>query len=222
METETENADTERTDFDWDAFYTAKDTPWDKGEAAIPLADFLAAEKIAGSVLVPGCGRGYEVRALAAQGARATGIDIAPTGIELARGFPRVADERFLILDLFQLPEAFAGTFDWVVEHTCFCAIHPLRRDQYAEAVHAVLKPGGRLFAIFYLNPRKYDGDYVDDDKGPPYGVRKEQLDTYFGPFFELEREWVPTRAFEGREGRELVRVLRRKEAEEGRQVPNC
>ncbi|MBS0660606.1 MAG: methyltransferase domain-containing protein [Verrucomicrobia bacterium] len=200
-----------RTDFDWDALYVARDTPWDKGEAAPPLLDFLRTEPIQGRVLVPGCGRGYEVRALAAQGAHAVGIDIAPTGIEQARGFPRVSDERYLILDLFHLPDAFRGSFDWVVEHTCFCAIHPLRRDQYAEAVHAALKAGGLFFAIFYLNPRQYDGEYVDDAKGPPYGVRTSQLDTYFAPYFDVLREWVPERAFPGREQRELVRVLRRK-----------
>jgi methyl halide transferase len=198
-------------DFDWESLYTAGDTPWDKGAPAPPLVDFLAESKVEGDVLVPGCGRGFEVRALAAQGAHVTGIDIAPTGIERARGFPRVADERYLMLDLFHLPPAYLGAFDWVVEHTCFCAIHPLRRDQYVEAVHAVLRPGGHLLGIFYLNPRQYDGEYVDDAKGPPFGVRTAQLDAYFGPHFELLREWVPTHAFPGREERELVRLLRRK-----------
>lgn len=195
----------------WESLYRAKDTPWDKGEAAPPLVDYLRRHRIEGRVLVPGCGRGYEVRTLAARGAKVTGIDLAPSGVAAARAFPRAARERYLLQDLFELPPAFRRAYDWVVEHTCFCAIPPTRREDYVESVHRALKRGGRVFAIFYLNPRQYDGEYVDDLKGPPFGVRREQLDRLFSARFELLDEWVPKRAFEGREQRELVRVLRRK-----------
>ncbi len=198
--------------FDWEALYTAQDTPWDKGVEAPPLADFLAHERIEGEVLVPGCGRGYEVRALAVKGAKVTGIDIAPTAIEIARELPRAGSERYLLVDLFALPPALQGAFDWVVEHTCFCAIHPGQRAAYVQAVRGALRPGGRVFAVFYLNPRQYEGAYEDDDKGPPYGVQVERLDELFSPGFTVEKEWVPERAFEGREQRELVRLLRRRD----------
>jgi hypothetical protein len=65
---------------------------------------------------------------------------------------------------------------------------------------------GGRLAAIFYLDP-----GWDDPEQGPPFGVSVAELDRLFlgAGRFELEREWVPERAYAGREGRELIRVMR-------------
>ena len=76
-------------------------------------------------------------------------------------------------------------------------------RPAYVEAVSGALAPGGRLLAIFYLNP---DQDHPDD--GPPFGVAIEELDRLFLPRFELVREWLPEHAYPGREGREWMRVF--------------
>lgn len=200
--------------YDWEAAYAALDTPWDKGEAAPPLLDFLARDSIAGDVLVPGCGRGYEVRALAAASAaaRVVGLDLAPGAIQANAEFPRHGAESYLVGDFLALPGPLRSAFDWIVEHTCFCAIDPTLRPDYVRGAQAALRPGGRIFAIFYLNPRQYEGEYNDDDKGPPFGVRVEQLDELFGAAFEVEKEWVPEHAFAGREKRELVRILRRRD----------
>jgi SAM-dependent methyltransferase len=168
--------------------------------------DFLSENRVDGRVLVPGCGFGHDVRALAAQGAEVVGLDIAPSAVEGARRFPRVADERYEVGDLFALPEPMRGAFDWVWEHTCFCAIDPARRADYVAAVHAALKPGGRLLAIFYLDPGN-----ASPEEGPPFEVSVAELDRLFLPWFELEREWLPRRAYPGREGREWMRVLRRR-----------
>ena len=66
---------------DWNAAYEGGDTPWDKGYASPPLIEFLKLQSISGRVLVPGCGAGHDVRALAAEGAEVVGLDIAPRGI---------------------------------------------------------------------------------------------------------------------------------------------
>jgi hypothetical protein len=70
------------------------------------------------------------------------------------------------------------------------------------EAVAGALKPGGHMFAIFYLDPAV--------DRRPPHGVTVAELDQLFSPHFTTVRQWVPVRTFEDREGRELIRVLRR------------
>lgn len=189
---------------DWEARYRAGDTPWDKGCAAPPLADFLARHEVLGEVLVPGCGPGHDVRILAAQGAAVTGLDLSPTGVTLARRHPPVAGERYVQGDLFALPAEWNGRFDWVVEHTCFCAIPPERRHDYVAAVSRVLKPGGFYLGIFYMNP--------DHPEGPPHGSTREEIEKLFGPFSDLLEEWVPQRAFEGREGRELCQLRRKVE----------
>ena len=51
---------------DWEDHYRTGDMPWDKGAPSPGLVDFLTSEPVRGRVLVPGCGLGYDVRALAA------------------------------------------------------------------------------------------------------------------------------------------------------------
>ena len=51
----------------WEDRYQSKDMPWEKGEASPGLIDFLDAhpELERGTVCVPGCGTGHDVRAWA-------------------------------------------------------------------------------------------------------------------------------------------------------------
>ena len=188
---------------DWEAQYQKGETPWDKGAPSPGLVDFLALEPVRGRVLVPGCGVGHDVRALAASAEEVVGLDIAPSGIKGAARFPRVGNERYELGNLFDLPPHLRGGFDWVWEHTCFCAIDPSMRAAYVEAVANALKPGGKLLAIYYLDP-----GHDSPDEGPPFGVSIAELDALFLPRFDLVREWLPARAYPGREGREWMRVL--------------
>ena len=151
------------------------------------------------------------MRAIAAHGhARAVcGLDIAPAALEQARRFPPVGRETYAEADLFSLPPELRGRFDWVFEHTCFCAIEPVRRPEYVRAVAGALRPGGRLLAIFYLNPWAR-GEPPPPGGGPPFASTTEEIDALFAGSFELQEEWVPARTYRGREGRELMRRLRR------------
>jgi hypothetical protein len=187
---------------DWEAQYEAGEMPWDEGAAHPALVDFIAAEgEFQGRVLIPGCGQGHDVRAVSSSASEVIGLDIAPAAVERARIFPRRAREEYIVGDLFRLAGGLRGSFDWVVEHTCFCAIDPSMRPGYPGAVAGALKPGGLLFAIFYLDPAQ--------ERQPPFGVTKRELDDLFSPRFAVVREWVPARTFEDREKRELVRILR-------------
>lgn len=188
---------------DWEAQYQKGETPWDKGAPSPGLVDFLSGEPLRGRVLVPGCGAGHDVRVIAPQAEEVVGIDIAPSAITLAHSFPLAGRERYELADLFNLPAAMRGSFDWVWEHTCFCAIDPAMRAAYVEAVAGALKPDGRLLAIFYLDPGN-----DSPDEGPPFEVSIADLDRLFLPRFALVREWLPQRAYEGREGREWMRLL--------------
>jgi methyl halide transferase len=193
-----------QTQTDWEAAYRRGDTPWEKGKAHPALIDFLAENgRIAGEILVPGCGFSYDVRALSTSANHAIGIDLAQFAIARAKSFPKVGPEEYLLANLFTLPAEFDSKFDVVFEHTCFCAIEPEMRMKYIETIARVLKSGGKVIAIFFLNP-----DH--DEDGPPYGVLRSELDELFGAQFSLEKEWVPRRTYEGREERELMRILRK------------
>ena len=187
---------------DWEARYQAGDTPWNEGYAAPALTEFLSRHPILGEVLVPGSGPGHDVRAIATHGARVTGLDLSSSAIALARSYPPAGGEHYEQGNLFELPRTWNDRFDWVFEHTCFCAIPPSCRPNYVQAISRTLKPGGHFFAIFYLNPAT--------PEGPPYGSTREEIAMLFDPCFELIGEWAPSEAFAGRERRELCQLWRK------------
>ncbi|MES2709584.1 MAG: methyltransferase domain-containing protein [Verrucomicrobiota bacterium] len=197
----------------WQQEYADGNTPWDKGAPAPALEDFLKERgPLSGRVLVPGCGTGSDIIPLAAAGAeQVTGLDIAPLAVEAAqKRLAALSNAEARLADIFtDCQEApLAGSFDAVWEHTCFCAIPPERRADYVRAMAAALKPGGLLLGVFFLNP--WDPD-EDQDQGPPFGSTEESLEAAFSPAFELVESWRPARAYPGREGREIMRLMRRR-----------
>jgi methyl halide transferase len=195
---------------DWESRYRIGDTPWEKGAPAPPLLEwFRIRGALDGAVLVPGCGTGHNVRAItdASPAAEVLGLDIAPSAVERARRFRSAGNEKYRLGNLFDLPADLVNRFDWVFEHTCFCAIDPKRRIDYVQGVARALSGKGRLLAVFYLNP--WDPGEAPDQGGPPFGTTREELDALFGNDFVLVEELRPSSAYPGREGREIVRLLR-------------
>lgn len=198
---------------DWDGLYREQTTPWDKGAPAPPLLEWIGSHpgECAGRILVPGCGLGHDVRALATlEGVSdVVGLDLSQTAVDQADSFPKVGRERFIAGDLFALDPDQVGTYDWVWEHTCFCAIDPSMREDYVRAVHGALKPGGHLLGVFYLDP--YDDEHQPGG-GPPHGCSLEELSERFEQSgrFLIEESFVPTRSYPGREGLERLVKMRR------------
>jgi methyl halide transferase len=197
---------------DWEERYRTGETPWEKGAAAPPLLEWLKRKgPLHGRVLVPGCGLGHDVRAIAAASpdSQVVGLDVAPTALDQARRFVPCGNETFQLGDLFDLTADMTGQFDWVFEHTCFCVIEPRRRPEYVHAVSRVLRPDGALLAIFFLNP--WDPGEAPEEGGPPFGVTLEELNRLFTGNFELVEQLFPLMAYPGREGREIVHMLRKR-----------
>ncbi|WBQ10971.1 TPMT family class I SAM-dependent methyltransferase [Hyphomonadaceae bacterium ML37] len=156
---------------DWDARFRADDAPWERVGVHPALADWAEAGafKPGSRMLVPGCGRGAEPEAFARLGLIVTGVDMAPSAIDWQRD--RFAQEAlagtFVSADaLAFLPDA---PFDAVWEQTFLCAIHPRLRADWEAMVHASLKPGGSLFALFMQK---------DEPGGPPYGCDMDAMRT--------------------------------------------
>jgi SAM-dependent methyltransferase len=195
---------------DWNERYLKGDTPWEKGVPAPPLLEFLekADHGIWGvrGVLVPGCGTGHDVRALATRGIPALGLDLAEEAYRRAAEHPAVGGESYELGDFLDPDWREGKRFSAIWEHTCFCAIHPGRRDDYAAACAELIEPGGCLVGVFFLNP--YDPG--EEWSGPPFPSEVEKLDACFSPWFTRELAWTPERAYPGREGREWLAVYRR------------
>ena len=192
---------------DWDQCYREGNMPWNRGEPSPPLAQYLSRNPLEGRVLVPGCGLGHDVALLARQGARPVGFDISPLALEKARAaHPGLPPETFVLGDLYALPHEFIGAFDAVVEHTCLSAMPPEWRPKYRDAVASVLKPGGLIVGVWYINP-----DLAPGETGPPYPLPVAELDALFAEGFDVVENYVPDVGYQGRVGRELLRVLRKR-----------
>ncbi len=191
----------------WDQRYAQGDTPWDHGAPAPGLVAFLANSTAyrAGRVLVPGCGAGHDCRELARCGFEVTGIDVAPRALAAAQaGASHMKDPTRLTYrraDLFDLPSDLQGTFDWVFEHTCFCAIDPARRDEYVDAAATALRASGFLLGIFFD---------MHAETGPPFGATRQELRDRFSRRFVLVREWTPD-SWDNRQGEEVMQWWQRR-----------
>ncbi len=88
--------------------------------------------------------------------------------------------------DIFELGEEMNGRYDYLLEYTCYCAIDPARRDEYAALAARLLKPGGLTIALAFPIGKR--------PGGPPFVVQPnsmiEQL-TEHG-FTLLHREFPP------------------------------
>lgn len=187
----------------WEQRYLAQDMPWEKGAPSPGLVDFLAAnpDLKRGTVCVPGCGTGHDAREFAKAGFDTFGYDLAPSAIALADENTKAEGivAKFLLGDFLrdQPPQL----FDWLFEHTLFCAINPSERDEYVRATLRWLKPGRDYLAVNY---------FIPDTDGPPFGVERAEIWQRFSPHFELLAEWTP-RSYPNRTNLERMFWWRRK-----------
>src|SRR5437867_12580906 len=141
------------SEMDWETRYLTGDTPWEKGEASPGLVDFLAArtDLTRGSVAVPGCGTGHDARAWASAGFETWGFDLAPSAVRISRERTEAAGLTASFGQSDFLADPPPKLFDWVFEHTLYCAIDPARRADYVQAVTRWLEPGGQFLAVHYM-----------------------------------------------------------------------
>lgn len=152
----------------WEQRFAEGNTPWDRGEVSPQLGVWLASGALKPCrILVPGCGSGYEVAALAKAGFEVTGLDYADETI--ARTHQRLkhtgVDATLVQADVLAWQPDRA--FDAVYEQTCLCALYPDQWRDYADQLHRWLAPGGRLYALFVQFPRP--GAAEGAIQGPPY-----------------------------------------------------
>ncbi len=191
----------------WQERYQTGNMPWDLGSAS-PHFKYLWESRPhdfpPGRMAVLGSGRGHDAAFFADAGFEVTGFDYASGAIEAARKLydGKVAFEQADVCDTaFASPGSpWHQAFDYLLEHTCFCAIHPKQREDYARTARNLLKPGGKLIGVFW--------EHGEDD-GPPYNTTLADIDRHFGEGFErvLLEERAPVA---GRGGVERLAVFRR------------
>jgi hypothetical protein len=154
----------------WQRRFETRDLPWDRGRPGPQLSIWIADGTLvadAGPVLVPGCGSGHEVEALARSGFDVTGLDLAPAAVAMARARLDAQGLSANVLEADVLAWRPATPVAAVYEQTCLCALHPDQWTAYSGALHAWLRPGGLLCLMAMQVPRP--GAAEGRIEGPPY-----------------------------------------------------
>ncbi|XP_041989791.1 probable thiol methyltransferase 2 isoform X1 [Salvia splendens] len=181
-------------------------TPWDLGNPTPVLVHLHNTGSLPkGRALVPGCGSGYDVVAMACAEHHVVGLDVSDIAIkkaiELTSGSPNAEHCTFLKTDFFTwCPDQL---FDLIFDYTFFCAIEPELRSLWAKKMSNLLKPDGELITLIYP---------IDDHEGgPPYKVSvadyEEELHTVG---FEATQISENELAIAPRKGREKLGRWRR------------
>jgi methyl halide transferase len=191
---------------DWNERYRTGDTPWDKGTATPVLDEMIARHPriFSGKAIVPGCGIGHDARRLASSGCGVTGVDIAPLAIDQAKAAEHREAVRFEVDDFLNPAPHHHGAYDLLWEHTCLCALPPALRSRYFASAAKVLKSGGMVAGVFFIDPEMDEGE-----SGPPFGISELELENgWRNEGFSVIHSWVPESAFGGRLGRERAMIL--------------
>ena len=134
----------------WD-IYGDTVLPWDIGRPQPAFVELAEAGDVSGRVLDVGCGTGEHVLMAASLGLDATGIDIAPSAIALARDKARERglQARFLVADALRL-EDLDERFDSVLDSGLFHTLSDTDRAVYVRALAAVVSTGGRYHMLCF------------------------------------------------------------------------
>ena len=152
----------------WQSRFDEGRTPWDRGAASPQLSRWLDDGALAPCrIVVPGCGSGYEVVRLAQAGFDVTGLDFAPAAVARTRAALQAHGAEATVIQADALEWTPPAPFDAVYEQTCLCALHPDHWIAYARQLHAWLRPGGKMFALFMQAVRPGAASGVIE--GPPY-----------------------------------------------------
>ena len=78
----------------WDQIWRANFAPpWDSGDVQPALKELVQEKKFElpkdGQILVPGCGRGYDVAFFASLGRQVVGLDVSQKGVEAAHAYTK-------------------------------------------------------------------------------------------------------------------------------------
>jgi SAM-dependent methyltransferase len=162
----------------WDERFERDFTPWDLKGVPQALRAFVARDSVPRSVLIPGCGNGYELVCMLDAGWDVTAIDFSPVAASRARGVVGRWAAQVVEADFFtwQPPQP----LDLIYERAFLCAMPPAMWPQVAARWAQLLAPGGQLAGFFFFGT---------SPKGPPFGIARAALEELLAPWFDLVEE---------------------------------
>ncbi len=162
-----------------DAYKTTP--PWDIGRPQPAFVELVRAGELnMGGVLDVGCGTGENSLYLAEKGFSVVGVDLSTRAIDAAKA---KAIERKLKV-YFRIANALSldfknGYFDNAIDSGLFHTFNDNDRVDFASEIALVLKPDGRYFMLCF-------SDKEPTNWGGPRRITKEEIETTFSPFFDI------------------------------------
>ncbi|MGD8402174.1 MAG: methyltransferase domain-containing protein [Anaerolineales bacterium] len=189
----------------WEMDYQRGGDGWDLGGPNPVFRSLIESGQISpGKMIVVCSGRGHDAREFSRHGFQVTAVDFAPSA---AQWMERLSDSEapveILQDDLFTLPAQFDSSFDYMLEYTCYCAIDPQRRAEFADLTARLLKPGGLYISLAY--------PVSQHAGGPPFAVSVlEVLKLFQERGFKLVERKTPTDSVPARRGAEELLLLQK------------
>src|SRR5713101_1934067 len=133
--------------------------PWDIGRPQPAFLSLARAGIVRGRVLDAGCGTGEHTLMAAGLGLDATGVDLAAGALRVAeqKARERGLTARFLRRDARRLADL-GESFDTVLDCGLFHIFGDDDRAAYAGSLRSVLQPGGRYFLLCASDTQPPDG----------------------------------------------------------------
>ncbi|WP_435737731.1 class I SAM-dependent methyltransferase [Cellulosimicrobium sp. PMB13] len=156
-------------------------TPWDRDDPHPALASWAGPTRpghatgtgrATGTAVVVGCGLGADAEHLARLGYETTAFDISPTAVAAARGRNAGSPVTYAVGDLLDLPDAWTGAFDLVVEIYTVQAVNRSVREELTAGVRSLVAPGGTLLAVQAVARER-------DDEGPPWPLTRAEIEAF-------------------------------------------
>ncbi|MCP5152268.1 MAG: thiopurine S-methyltransferase [Ectothiorhodospiraceae bacterium] len=182
----------------WHSRWESGNTPWHQGRVNARLErniDRLPAPE-SGRVMVPLCGRAYDMRWLLDRGHRLLGVELSAVAVrgfldEHGLSFERSTDgafERFdapgarmLCGDVFALTREHLAEVRAVYDRAALIALPPETRRRYAAHLVSILPPAAPMLVVTIEYPR-------GETDGPPFSVDEAEVRDLFEPARRVER----------------------------------
>lgn len=186
----------------WESCYIENKIGWDIGYVSPPIKNYF--DQIINKnckILIPGSGNGYEAIYLFKQGFKnITVIDIAKQPLEnIQNKIPDFPSNNLLYENFFN----HSGKYDFIVEQTFFCSVHPNQRNDYIQKMFDLLNKNGKIVGLLF--------DFPLTDTGPPYGGSKKEYLKTFSKLFNIHTLKTSYNSIKPRKERELFLIFEKK-----------
>ena len=183
----------------WTELYKKNEAAWDAGSITTPLKTYVDQLKDKNiKILIPGAGNGHEAEYLFVNGFKNVFVlDISNAPIEnIKKRLPAFPPNQLITGDFFKHEE----TYDLIMEQTFFCALDRDLQKKYAAQMQSLLKTGGRLAGVLFIDPL--------DNTIPPFALPKQDYIHLFQPYFKIRTLEPCYNSIKPRQGRELFMIL--------------